>query len=90
MAPAALWLCGSVEATRIVAVGTTEQGTARSLPGERSKLVDGGDEEGGEAAVDGLVDGDNREGAIPGKVTGEVATDDPHVGRLVGIGQQRE
>jgi hypothetical protein len=55
-------LGGPIESVCIVAVGAAEQGPGLADPGQAGELVDGGDDEAGQAAIQRLVDRDEREG----------------------------
>ena len=54
-------LAGAVESVLVVAVGTTEEGPDLAGPGHGRELVDRGDQEARQAAIDRLVDGQNRQ-----------------------------
>ena len=87
---AAAGLRGAVEAGPIVPVGAAEEAAGLADPGEGGELVDGGDQESREPAVDRLVDGDDRQRAVAGEVALEVGADDAQLAGLVVVGQERE
>ena len=87
---AVLWLRCGVEARGVVAVGTAEQRTAGTHPGQRGELINRGDEEGWQAAVDRLIHRDNRQRAIAAEITRKIATDDAEFAWRVGVGPQAE
>ena len=79
-----------MEAFGIVPVRSSEQRSGRTFPWECGELVDSRDQERRKPAVKRLVDPDDRQGAVGGKLALEVAANDPHVARAVGVGQKSE
>ena len=75
---------------RIEAFGAAEQLAGLRHPGERRELVHRRDQEGGQAAVDGLVHGQDRERPVSAEVAFEVRADDAQLDRPLVVRQQRE
>jgi len=74
----------------VVAVGASEEHAGVARPWERGELVDGGDEEGGKAAVDGLVYGNDRERPAAAEVALEVHARELEVARAIAIWNEVE
>ena len=83
-------VAGAVEAVLVVAVGTAEEGADLAGPGHGGELVDRGDQEAGQAAIDRLVDRQDRQRLVAGEVAASVDADDAQVGRLVRVGHELE
>ena len=72
------------------ALGAAEQLAGLRHPGERGELVHRRDQEGGQAAVDGLVHGQDRERPVAAEVAFEVGADDTQLRRPLVVRQQGE
>ena len=79
--------CG-VESARVVTVGTAQQRPAGSNPGQRRKLIHGGDQEGGQATVDHFIHRDDRQWAVAAEVARKIATNDAELAGCIGVGPQ--
>ena len=75
-------LGGAVEAESVVEpIDMAEEGAGLADPGQARELVDGGDQKGGQAPIDRLVDGQDRQRPVAGEVAGRVGAADLQVGR---------
>ena len=81
---------GSIEAGRVIPVGTSEQSARRPSPRKRGELVDCGNEERRKPPVDRLIDRHDGQGAVPREVAFGVQADDAQSLRRIVIRQQRE
>ena len=75
-------LGGAVEADAFVEpVDVAEEGAGLADPGQARELVDGRDQEGRQAPIDRLVDGQDRQRAVPREVAGRIGAANFQVGR---------
>src|SRR5262245_6119342 len=83
-------LCRTVEPSVNVSIGSTEQDTGLADPGKGGELVDSGDEECRQTAVERLVNGNYRQRTIAGEVALEIRASDSQFARSVIVWKQRE
>ena len=70
------WVCGTVESGCVLTVRSAQKRPARADPGKTRKLIDGGDYETRHAAIERLIDANDRQRVVPTKHTlGIRATD---------------
>ena len=87
---AVLLVAGAVKTFLIVAVNQTEKGSRFAGPRQGRKFVNGGDEEGGQTAVDGFVNSEDRQAVVAGKGAFRVGAEDPQVGGRVDTWNEAE
>ena len=74
--------CGAIEADALLeSVDMTEERAGLADPGQARELVDGRDQEGRQAPVDRLIDGQDRQRPIPREIAGRVDAADFQIGR---------
>ena len=88
--PAPTRFGGAVETVFVEPVGVAEERARPRFPRQRRKLVDCGDQEAGQAAVQRLVDGDDGQGAVAGEVALPVGAHHPQVAGFVRVRFERE
>ena len=74
--------------TRLEAVDMAEERAGLAYPWKAGELVDGRDQERGQAAIDRLVDGQDRQRPIAREVAGRIRAADHHIARRASFGMQ--
>ena len=80
----------SVKTFLVVAVNQAEKSSRFAGPRQGREFVNGGDEEGGQAAVDRFVNSEDRQEPVAGEGAFRVVADNPQVGRCVDTGNEAE
>jgi len=83
-------LCRAVEARLVRPVDMAEEGAGLSLPRKRRELVHGGDQEGRQAVIDGLVHRHDRQRPVAGEGAGQIGAAKLQIDGPVGVGDAAE
>ena len=81
---------GAIESLVVVALDASEEGAGLAGPGQAGKLIDRGDQQARQAAIDGFVHRQDGQGAFRGEIAAMIDAAHLQIQGLVGVGRQAE